>query len=187
MKLRTVKDLKIYLKQEKLSPESFANLALISNMTIRRLMLKPTNSPLPVKYHATFDQVTLEAKKTDHFLPNTDDFLSLVDSLEEAGKGEHDLNQIKEELGIKSKNPHVCKKLVNLSQMVYQSIMSNQISKKDKLLAIGAILYFLNPIDLIPDTMVGVGFLDDYAVLSMVAARLVQSKKVNLIKYDTSA
>lgn len=39
---------------------------------------------------------------------------------------------------------------------------------KSVLLAVAAILYFLNPIDLIPDALLGIGFLDDAAVIGMV-------------------
>lgn len=43
-------------------------------------------------------------------------------------------------------------------------------------LAIAALIYFVSPIDLIPDFIVGVGFLDDAAVISFVVA----SVKVDL-------
>jgi uncharacterized membrane protein YkvA (DUF1232 family) len=39
---------------------------------------------------------------------------------------------------------------------------------KSVLYAVAAILYFLNPIDLIPDAIVGIGFLDDAAVAAAV-------------------
>lgn len=39
-------------------------------------------------------------------------------------------------------------------------------------MATGAILYFLNPLDAIPDFLVGVGYLDDATVLAMVAGTL---------------
>ena len=38
--------------------------------------------------------------------------------------------------------------------------------------AVGALLYFVNPIDMIPDALVGIGFVDDIAVLAAVANAL---------------
>lgn len=39
-------------------------------------------------------------------------------------------------------------------------------------MATGALLYFVNPLDAVPDFLVGVGYLDDATVLAMVAASL---------------
>ena len=39
---------------------------------------------------------------------------------------------------------------------------------KTILLAVAAILYFMNPIDLIPDALIGIGFIDDAAVIAFV-------------------
>lgn len=36
------------------------------------------------------------------------------------------------------------------------------------LYAVAAIIYFVNPIDLIPDALLGIGFIDDVAVISVV-------------------
>ncbi len=38
--------------------------------------------------------------------------------------------------------------------------------------AVGALLYFVNPLDVIPDALVGIGFVDDIAVLAAVANAL---------------
>jgi len=39
-------------------------------------------------------------------------------------------------------------------------------------LAVGALAYFVNPFDAIPDMLLGIGYLDDASVLAMVAASL---------------
>ncbi len=39
-------------------------------------------------------------------------------------------------------------------------------------MAAGALLYFVNPLDAVPDFLVGIGFLDDASVLAMVVASL---------------
>jgi uncharacterized membrane protein YkvA (DUF1232 family) len=53
-----------------------------------------------------------------------------------------------------------------------------EVSGKTVLKLIAAILYFVNPLDLIPDALVGIGFLDDLAVLTWVhrSARLELDK-----------
>ena len=40
------------------------------------------------------------------------------------------------------------------------------------LYAVAALIYFVNPVDLIPDALVGLGFVDDVAVVGAVAAAL---------------
>lgn len=41
-----------------------------------------------------------------------------------------------------------------------------QVPWKSMLFAIAGIVYFLNPIDLIPDALIGIGFIDDAAVIA---------------------
>lgn len=47
-----------------------------------------------------------------------------------------------------------------------------QISKKSIVLIVATILYFLSPIDIIPDFLVGFGILDDAAVISFAIKQL---------------
>jgi len=47
-----------------------------------------------------------------------------------------------------------------------------QVPRKSVLAAVGALLYFLNPMDLIPDFILVGGLLDDAAVVGMVLASL---------------
>lgn len=184
MKIRTTSALQKYLESEKLSPESFARKCLISNMTIRRYLARPEDSPLPMKYWAAFDQATLSSPSENHpseawFAEAMEqDFSGLADSLEESGQGEHDLNQMGEDISAKKENPNVGKKLKEAASVLFNAIKNNQLPNRDRFLAIGALIYFLNPVDLIPDAMPGVGFLDDYAVLSMVVARLAMQIKL---------
>jgi uncharacterized membrane protein YkvA (DUF1232 family) len=48
-----------------------------------------------------------------------------------------------------------------------------------KAIACGALLYFVTPWDLIPDFMLGLGFLDDYGVLTLAAGFCTQSLLVS--------
>ena len=45
-------------------------------------------------------------------------------------------------------------------------------SPTDKAIIIGAIGYFISPLDAIPDVMPGVGFVDDYGVVAWAVARI---------------
>lgn len=47
-----------------------------------------------------------------------------------------------------------------------------EISKGSVVLIIGGLLYLVNPIDIIPDFLVGIGFLDDAAVLAYVFKKI---------------
>jgi uncharacterized membrane protein YkvA (DUF1232 family) len=184
MKIRTVADLRNYLAERALSPEAFSHQCLISNMTLRRLLAQSEQKTIPQKYWATLDRAVSQSpdlETTTSFLKFgefiTEDFSAFAKTLEEQGKGEHDLEKMKRDISEKNKNPHIGKKLKELVRTLFEAIKNDQVSKKDKVLVIGALLYFLNPIDLIPDSIVGVGYLDDYAALSLVAARVVHQAK----------
>lgn len=55
---------------------------------------------------------------------------------------------------------------------VFRYIISGKASKKELAVLIAAIVYFLSPIDLIPDYIPIVGIADDVAIATMVAAYL---------------
>jgi uncharacterized membrane protein YkvA (DUF1232 family) len=46
-------------------------------------------------------------------------------------------------------------------------VRSKEMALMDKLVAYGALFYLITPLDLIPDAIPGVGYLDDFAVLSL--------------------
>ncbi|HEY2421264.1 MAG TPA: YkvA family protein [Neobacillus sp.] len=54
------------------------------------------------------------------------------------------------------------------------------VSKGTIITVIGAILYFVSPLDLVPDFILGLGFIDDAAVLGFTVKRL--SKELNEFK-----
>lgn len=49
-----------------------------------------------------------------------------------------------------------------------------KVSKTSLLLIIGSLLYLLNPMDLVPDFLLGVGFLDDLAVFTYMIKKIRQ-------------
>jgi uncharacterized membrane protein YkvA (DUF1232 family) len=54
-----------------------------------------------------------------------------------------------------------------------------EIPVKSLVLIVAALIYFVNPLDILPDTIPGVGFIDDAAVVAFVIRQL----KVDLDKY----
>lgn len=61
-------------------------------------------------------------------------------------------------------------KLTSLILLIKDYISGDykDISKKTIIYIIGAVLYFLNPLDLIPDMILAIGFIDDLSILSFV-------------------
>ncbi len=55
---------------------------------------------------------------------------------------------------------------------VFRYIISGRATKKELAILVAAILYFLSPIDLIPDYIPVVGIVDDVAIATLVAAYL---------------
>jgi len=53
-------------------------------------------------------------------------------------------------------------------EKLYSWFVSGKLSKRDKALIIGALLYFINPFDAIPDLTPYLGFLDDVGVITLV-------------------
>ena len=47
-----------------------------------------------------------------------------------------------------------------------------EISKGNMILILAGIIYFVSPLDIVPDFLVGLGFLDDAAILTFVVNRL---------------
>lgn len=54
------------------------------------------------------------------------------------------------------------------------------VSKKSMIMIIAALLYLINPMDIVPDILVGVGFLDDLSVFTYLIAKI----KLELDKYE---
>jgi uncharacterized membrane protein YkvA (DUF1232 family) len=53
-------------------------------------------------------------------------------------------------------------------ETLYAWMTSGHLSKRDKALVIGALLYFINPLDVIPDITPFLGFTDDLGVIYLV-------------------
>ena len=67
--------------------------------------------------------------------------------------------------------------------LLYTMLISGKTALKDKAVIIGALGYFICPIDLIPDIMIGTGFLDDASIL-MFALTTISSSITPEIRSD---
>lgn len=56
-------------------------------------------------------------------------------------------------------------KVVNVTLLLYYVLTCDEVEQKDKLLIMGALGYLILPLDLIPDSVPGLGFTDDLAAL----------------------
>lgn len=57
------------------------------------------------------------------------------------------------------------KKVVKYALTLYYAIQNNDVPLKYKLIAIGVLGYFILPIDIVPDTIPGLGYSDDLTAL----------------------
>lgn len=53
-------------------------------------------------------------------------------------------------------------------EKIYDLLTSGQLSTRDKAIIVGALLYFINPFDLLPDITPFLGFIDDMGVIGLV-------------------
>lgn len=63
-------------------------------------------------------------------------------------------------------------KLVYAALILYYTLQSDKVSKKDKAMIIGALGYMISPLDVIPDAIPIVGLTDDLTVLIYVLKKV---------------
>jgi uncharacterized membrane protein YkvA (DUF1232 family) len=189
MSLRTVKDLKAYLKAHTLSPERFAASCGISNMTVRRWVKNEDSVSLPQKYWPLFDQAFEPETEslaeslglTYRFDHGFDDLEKHVYSLGEKAQSEE---KLKIEFAEKTEDKSIALGLIAKVKLLFKALTSPEISHYQRTLVLGAIIYFISPIDLIPDATPVIGYLDDYVVVSMVLASVTPALARKLSKTE---
>ncbi len=184
MPIRTVAHLKKFLDETTWSPERLSKEANISGMTIRRWLRCPSNTEIAAKHHANLDRVSgLETLLPPSFsIPGLDSgssFQELLEQIEKDGKSYTDLKKLEDDTKVKFKDKNVGKELREQVKLVLKSAVSKKLPLKYKALAVGAILYFINPFDLIPDSIPVVGYLDDFAVLTLVSGIILKYYKTH--------
>ncbi|MBY0369877.1 DUF1232 domain-containing protein [bacterium] len=176
MRIRTISDLGTYLKDTGLSPERLAKTVGISNMTLRRLMERPPESAIPKRYLVTLNY-HLGGMPDSAAFNSEQDFAPLMESLAEAG------SKLTEE-EILAIQDRIRKKLSETDTQTFAALTQTLLrvvalptKPKYRALALGALLYFINPLDYVPDAMVGIGLIDDFGVLAFVAGLVNGGKK----------
>ena len=59
--------------------------------------------------------------------------------------------------------------------LLYQMIVSNVVPLADKAIIIAALGYFISPLDVIPDIIIGTGFIDDVSVMLIALRQVVKN------------
>lgn len=59
--------------------------------------------------------------------------------------------------------------------LLYQMIVSNTVSIADKAIIIAALGYFISPLDIIPDIIIGTGFIDDVSVMLIALRQVIKN------------
>lgn len=161
MKVLTVGDLKTYLEAHDLSPEKFARDVQLSHMTIRRWLKKPDSQPIPEKYYP------LLASRLEVSSRNQLNVSALLDDIEQAGKNYTDIENLEGEVTQKLEDPNIDSSLSGFAKRLLKVVFDKQTQTRVRMIAIGALIYFINPVDLIPDHIPVIGYVDDLAVMTM--------------------
>jgi uncharacterized membrane protein YkvA (DUF1232 family) len=169
-----VKDLRDYLERNKLSPENLASSVKLSHMTIRRWLLKKDHEELPAKYVPLLNPLLSGKPMTE--IPQFSIAASLgnmnmSDLMQEIERNGMDYNKgvdtLETDVGVKLKGARLDKLFADYCKRLIKMIRGPKVPLRAKAVCVGALLYFISPIDLIPDHIPVVGYLDDLAVLSI--------------------
>jgi len=171
-----VRDLRRLLAERGESPEQLAERTGVSNMTWRRLLEKPDATVLPEKYRAILER---------HFAPAPPALdahqiavaglggseTAVLKRVAKDGRGAENVDTIlrdtkRKQRSLRGVPERLTATLASLLALAPTAPMAA------KALIVGALLYFLNPLDLVADALVGIGFIDDVGVLSIVLRKL---------------
>lgn len=168
----TISDLKLRLEELGLSPEAFAAKTPISNMTIRRLLQFPGETLVPEK-HRVHIEIALSAIANASLFENRTGTLSdIVEQFKVDGAKVENVAPIHIQMKLKFDDAGREIKDLALSLWKYASEKKSSRTRVARSLAIGALLYFINPFDLIPDSLPVAGYLDDFAVMTLALAQI---------------
>ena len=179
-----VRDLRRLLAERSESPEQLAARTGVSNMTWRRLLAKRDSVTLPEKYRAILER---------HFAPAPPALdahqiavaglggseLAVLERMERDGRATRDMEIVVRDAERKrGATPGLPEHLT--STLAALVAMAPSASLAAKALIAGALLYFLNPLDLVADALIGIGFLDDAGVVAIVLKKLSLTKRARV-------
>jgi uncharacterized membrane protein YkvA (DUF1232 family) len=170
-----------------MSPEKFADQAGLSHMTIRRWLKRKDLDPIPEKYEPLlFPLFSSSPQQFSNPLPGQLTASSLMSEIEKSGEAFENVEKLNEDVNEKLKTARVDRLFVDYCKQLLAAIKSSKSSMKSKAVAIGALIYFVSPIDLIPDHIAVVGYLDDFAVLSL-AVNTIQAEERKRLEKEVKA
>lgn len=182
MKEYLVADLRTYLKTTGTSPEKFAREVQLSHMTIRRWLRKPDETAIPKKYYGLLKPLLQGASNSPNDAEldldsqaqssiteklRSLDMAGVMEEIEKSGQDFQDFQTLNQDLKSKLKTGSFDELFVGFCKSLFEAAKNPISTPSIRAVAIGALLYFINPIDLIPDHIPGIGYLDDLAVLSV--------------------
>ena len=173
MTIRSVGDLQNFLKEKQRSPEEVAKVVGVSNMTIRRFLKKRSNVKISQKYWPLFDSLTLNPELILESIGSLG-FEKLMEQVEKDGSNCKTPDLTRKQATEKAHCEALGSGIISLVRELVGAFKSKR-SLKKQAIAVGALLYFLNPIDLIPDSIPVFGYLDDFAVMSL-AVSMIRSE-----------
>lgn len=166
------------------SPEVLAEKVPVSNMTWRRLLAKADAEPLPAKYRALLSSLAEErgevrAERLDPVgvvLTGMGQTRSeVLSSMSSDGVAVARPRQVLAESWRRLRSGLLPTRLVGLLRDLRRSYALA--GRAGQALILGGLVYFLNPFDLIADSIVSVGLVDDLGVLTLIHSRLVARKE----------
>jgi uncharacterized membrane protein YkvA (DUF1232 family) len=92
----------------------------------------------------------------------------------------------REKLQIKSRLKNLLMFLPNMAMLLGRLLTDKRVPKTEKALLLGAIVYFISPIDLIPDFIPFIGELDDAYVIVLVILRLINRTDERVVRENWS-
>lgn len=171
-----VSDLRHLLAEQHLSPEQLAERTGVSNMTWRRLLSKPDTSRMPEKYSAVLERQFAPAppELDGHQIAlagfGGSEAAVLKRVAEDAGSIESESRLLRDVERKRRSVRGLPEKLATALATLVERLPKAPLAAKA--LILGALVYFLNPLDLVADALLGIGFLDDAGVVAIVLKKL---------------
>jgi uncharacterized membrane protein YkvA (DUF1232 family) len=107
--------------------------------------------------------------------------------IEKSGAEFKDVHKLQKDLKEKLRGARIDRIMIDYTKQLFNAVKNPKISVKAKAICVGALIYFISPIDLIPDHIPVVGYLDDLAVLSLAVNSLRTEERDLELKEQASA
>lgn len=93
-----------------------------------------------------------------------------------------DLNPKSEKLQLKSRMKNLLMFLPNLAALCFRLLKDGRVPLPEKALFVAAIIYFISPLDFIPDVLPFIGQIDDLYLIALTLVRLVSRTDERILR-----